>query len=147
MVVRTVASIVGDRVCAEELAQDAFAVMLVRCSRVRRYDRPGAWVRRVAIRDAVRHLRRRQREMPVAEPVPRTSPPVLTSSRRLEIREAFTALTPRQRAAAVLAWVEDRPTTEVADLLGCREATVRVHLYRARAVLADHLGDVSDAQV
>ena len=44
-------------------------------------------------------------------------------------------LTPSQRAAFVLREVEGRETVEVAKVMGCSEATVRNHVFQARAVL------------
>ena len=58
-VVRTVLPIVGELADAEAVTQDAFLKAVMRWGRIRRYDRPGAWVRRVAIRDAVRVAERR----------------------------------------------------------------------------------------
>jgi RNA polymerase sigma-70 factor (ECF subfamily) len=49
--------ILHDRQRAEDITQDAF-IQLYSHWRVSRYERPGAWVRRVAIRLAVRHQNR-----------------------------------------------------------------------------------------
>lgn len=138
-VVATVCRITDDRAVAEDIAQEAFAKALVRWRRVGRYDRPGAWVRRVAIRDAVRAANRARRTgpLPVEPPWPAT-PAVLDDPALLA---AVRALPGNQRASIVLHYLEGRPTGEVADLLGCGEATVRVHLRRARARLAQALTD------
>src|SRR5262249_28140459 len=49
--------------------------------------------------------------------------------------EAVERLSPQQRAALVLQIQEEMPTPEIAAVLGCSEATVRVHLHRALAGL------------
>jgi DNA-directed RNA polymerase specialized sigma24 family protein len=57
-------AVTGDLAEAENVLQEAYARAFVRWSRVRGYDRPEAWVRRVAINLAVmvdRSLRRRAR--------------------------------------------------------------------------------------
>jgi RNA polymerase sigma factor (sigma-70 family) len=46
-----------------------------------------------------------------------------------------------QRAAVVLCYFEDLPLSEIADILRCSDATVRVHLHRARKRLAELLGE------
>lgn len=53
-VVRTVYLVVRDHGRAEELAQEAFVQLLMHWKKVSGYDRPEAWVRRVAIRLAIR---------------------------------------------------------------------------------------------
>jgi RNA polymerase sigma-70 factor (ECF subfamily) len=60
-VIRSVYLIVHDREQARDIAQDAFAELFSRWRRITRYDRPDAWIRRVAIRMAVRALRRERR--------------------------------------------------------------------------------------
>src|SRR3954454_5179251 len=57
-VVRVVHGVLGDRARAEEVAQEAFVRLYQRWARVSTYDRPDAWVRRVAVRLAVRVARR-----------------------------------------------------------------------------------------
>jgi DNA-directed RNA polymerase specialized sigma24 family protein len=49
-VVRTVYLVLHDYSRSEEIAQDAFVQLLRHWNKVRRYEAPGAWVRRVAIR-------------------------------------------------------------------------------------------------
>src|SRR5688572_2030618 len=66
-VVRTVYLMLGDRSAAEDAAQEAFVRMYARWRRIRRYDRPGAWVRRVAIRLASRSRARAGRVASLAD--------------------------------------------------------------------------------
>ncbi|MBA2634710.1 MAG: sigma-70 family RNA polymerase sigma factor [Chloroflexi bacterium] len=47
---------------------------------------------------------------------------------------------PRQRAVVALFYYEDRPLTEIAELLGCSHSTAKVHLFKARRRLAGLLG-------
>lgn len=60
-----------------------------------------------------------------------------------EVNEIFAQLarmlSPSQRAAFLLREVEGLPTAEVAQILGCSEATVRNHVFQARVVLRREL--------
>ena len=57
-VVRTAFLIVRNLQRAEDVAQDAFVQLYQHWGKVSRYERPEAWVRRVAIRLAVREVKR-----------------------------------------------------------------------------------------
>jgi len=59
----------------------------------------------------------------------------------LDVLRAVAKLPGTQRAAIVLFYLEDRPVAEVADSLGCSDATARVHLHRGRKRLAELLGE------
>jgi len=139
---RTVYLIVHDRSVAEEIAQDAFLKLLQKWSTVADYERPEAWVRKVAVRMAVRHVGRErmrpgreQRSMPrLAEEPAAPDPDVLRAVRQLA---------PMQRAAVVLFYWEDRPVVEIARTLQVSESTVKQHLHRARI----HLAAVLDEEV
>jgi hypothetical protein len=56
--VRTLTLIVHNRTAAEDLAQDAFVQLLRHWRRISGYEAPGAWLRRVAVRMAVREASR-----------------------------------------------------------------------------------------
>ncbi len=131
-ILRAAYLVTGNQAIAAEVAQDAFAQAIVHWDKIRHYDRPGAWIRRVAIRQAVRIRRRDGRryklmiEASVTKPQRRSSDP----SDRLEA--ALGVLTPKQRAMIVLHYFDDLPVNEAAEILGCRPATASVHLHRAR---------------
>jgi RNA polymerase sigma-70 factor, ECF subfamily len=148
-VVRVVAPIVGSVADAEAVAQDAFAKAYVRWRRIGGYDRPGAWVRRVAIRDAVRFAARGYRAATAATRAAASAPPAGdptdSVATRVDLGRLLGRLPARQRACVVLHHLADWPVRDVADALGCSEATVRVHLHRARGALAAALrNDVAE---
>jgi RNA polymerase sigma-70 factor (ECF subfamily) len=139
-VVRTVYLILRDQARAEDVAQDAFVRLYRDWDRISGYERPDAWVRRVAIRLAMRGRRRdelwaaiRQRLARPPEPPP--------DGMRIDLAEALTHLTRSQRAAIALFYYEDRPVEEIARLLGCTASTARVHLLHGRRRLAMLLGE------
>ena len=137
-VLRTVQLILGDRQAAEDATQEAFYRLLVHWKKVSQYERPGAWVRRVAIRIATRARRNLWRD--TAEPS--SAPNELGGS--VDLRLALRALSPAQRAAVVLFYYEDRPVGEVASLMACSDGAVKTHLHRARKHLAEVLGEELD---
>ena len=135
-------ALTGDRQRAEDLAQEALAKAQRDWERVRSLDRPGAWVRRVALNASSNVRRRRGREIaalqrlasvPAAGEVPAAADP--------ELWRLVRRLPEQQRWAVALHYVEDRPVAEVANVLGCSEGTVKTHLSRARATLARQLDD------
>ena len=139
-ITRTAYLIVGDWEVAREIAQDAFVQVLRHWKKVQEMESPGGWVRRVAIRDAVRSRHRDARRRSL---VSSTSPALVGESiiGAPDIREALLALPRQQRAVIALFYLEDRPVAEIATPLGCSEGTVKTHLSRGRAALADRLGE------
>lgn len=133
-------AVCGDRQHAEDLAQDALAAAQRDWDRIAGYDKPGAWVRRVALNASSNARRRQRREsaglrrVGVGEPVtvPGTSDDALW---RLVRR-----LPEQQRWAVALHYVEDRSVADIAEVLHCSQGTVKTHLSRARATLARQLG-------
>jgi RNA polymerase sigma-70 factor, ECF subfamily len=68
---------------------------------------------------------------PVTDPVDKLS----AESTMKDLGAAVDRLAPRQRAAVLLRVQEDMATYDIARVLKCSEATVRVHLHRALATL------------
>lgn len=62
---------------------------------------------------------------------------------RKEIEKVFdevsTSLSPKQKTIFVMNQMEDLPSAEIAKILGCRESTVRNHLFNARKLMQRHL--------
>jgi DNA-directed RNA polymerase specialized sigma24 family protein len=140
-VLRTITLMLRDQPRAEEVSQDAFLKLLQGWPKISRYERPAAWVRRVAVRLAMRSIQRdrvwglvRGSLLP-SEPAPPS---------RFDVDGAIRRLPASQRAAIVLHYYEDRPLAEVAMILGCAEATARVHLHRGRNRMRELLGEDDD---
>ena len=139
-VASTIHHIVGDRARAEEVTQDAFLELLRHWDKVRDYDRPDMWVRRVAIRKAQRERSRSWRRSELerslaavdAHEPPTPAPEVLHAVRRLA---------PKQRAVVVLFYFEDRPMAEITEIVGCSVSTGWSQLHNARRHLAAALAE------
>jgi RNA polymerase sigma factor (sigma-70 family) len=145
--VRTLWFVVHDHELAQEIAQDAFIELHRQWRKVRSYDRPDLWVRRVALRkaqrEAARSGRRRRAERSL-QSVGQAPPVELPDP---ELRAALLQLPVMQRAVVALFYLEDRPMEEVADLLACRPSTGFVHLHRARRRLAELLSESVSEEV
>jgi DNA-directed RNA polymerase specialized sigma24 family protein len=137
-VVRTIHLIVHDQPRAEDIAQDAFLRLLQNWSKISSYERPEAWVRRVAIRIAMRGRRRDQLWTAIRVKLLPAPPP---GPMDFDVIAAIRRLPTSQRAAIALFYYEDRPVAEIAAILGCTESTARVHLHHGRRRLATLLGE------
>lgn len=128
---------------AADVAQEAFVRANARWSRVRTMDRPGAWVRRVALNLTLDHHRKAQRR--------RRINPLLATESRVELvpedrdlADAVAELPAAQRLAVVLHYLLDMRVAEVAFELGIAEGTVKANLHRARSTLRRRLEVVND---
>lgn len=133
------ASITGDALFAEDLAQEAMAKAHQQWSTVQRLDKPGAWVRRVLINLALSRRRRAARE---AKALLRLRPPLIPtfpSEPHSPVLELLDDLPARQRAVVSLHYIDDRSVADVAEIVGIAPATVRTQLERARQTLRSRL--------
>jgi len=121
---RALVGYAGDREIADDAVAEAFARALRDQTSIHDLR---AWIWRVAFRLAAAELRRRARPDDVD-----VSLPADPSSDAADLVAALRRLPERQRMAVVLHDYADRPTDEVAAILGCSTATVHVHLSRGR---------------
>jgi RNA polymerase sigma-70 factor (ECF subfamily) len=137
-VVRTVFLILHDRQLAEDITQDAFVQLYAHWNKVSNYERPDAWVRRVAIRMAIRQLKReRMRSVLERE----TGSPSIQPTVDVDLLRAMRELPVTQQVVVVLFYFEDRPIAEIEHILGTSEGAVKMALSRARRRLAELLGE------
>src|SRR4051812_45258105 len=112
---------------------------------------PNTWIYRIASNLAIDHLRsRRSRELS-HEPVRQHLRQVADASSSHDLaglqhsevaaifRELSAGLSEKQRMVFLLREMEGLSSPEVAGILGCRESTVRNHLFNARKVLRREL--------
>jgi RNA polymerase sigma factor (sigma-70 family) len=134
---RSLVAFTADRELASDAMAEAFAQALGRGDAVEAADR---WVWRAAFRIARGELRDRRRsgDASARERFAEMPEPVA------DLVAALRTLSPNQRAAVVLRFYADLSTREVARVLGCSQATVRVHLAQARRRLRPLLEENDD---
>ena len=143
--VRTVAVVVGSADAAADAVQDAFVQASRHWARVRTYDDPAAWLRRVALHRALNQRRGRQRRDAALPRLATLRPVVEDAEPAFDFDAALRRLPRRQRAVVALFYVADLPVAEIATVLGIAEGTVKSHLHDARRALAPQL-EVDDGR-
>jgi RNA polymerase sigma-70 factor (ECF subfamily) len=136
----------GDRAVAEDLAQDALLQAHRNWATVVTLERPGTWVRRVALNRSSNEGRRRRRERAAlsrlrADVHHEVAIPTADDQLWARVR----ALPAAQRDATIMRYVDDLPLADIAAVLGCSDGTVKTHLQRARRTLAAHLSSDTEA--
>jgi RNA polymerase sigma-70 factor (ECF subfamily) len=135
--------VTGELHDAEDAVQEALTRAAARWARLREYEVPEAWVRRVAMNLARDGFRRARRRLAVAvrlRPAD-ADPPTLDG---LAVTAALRALPLAQRKAVVLHHLLDLPVDRVAVELGVPVGTVKSRLARARRALAASLDPERD---
>ncbi len=122
---RSLVAFTGDREAASDAMAEAFAQALGRGDALREPDR---WIWRASFRIAAGELSRRRRD---AAEAPREAAGDMPEP-VADLVRALATLSPNQRAAAILHLYADLPTRDVARILGCSQATVRVHVSQAK---------------
>ena len=121
----------GDGCDPEDAAQEAFARAFQKWHAISRLDRPATWVFVVAVREARRQQRRRNR-VPSGSPwEPEHLDPSTGIASRLTVVAALGQLAPRQRLAITLRYYSDLPVKQIAKAMQCREGTVKATLHAA----------------
>lgn len=112
---------------------------------------PNTWIFRICTNLAIDQLRSRQTRERGQEPVRTHLRQVASGSQKEELaqlqqkevlrifHELAEGLSERQRAVFVLREVEGLSSQEVAEVIGCRESTVRNHLFNARKILREEV--------
>jgi RNA polymerase sigma-70 factor (sigma-E family) len=118
----------GDRALAEDLVQEAFLRFVGRLHFVRDPEAFEGYLRRTIVNLSKNHFRRKavERSFLAREAAGASEArhdPDLSIYETM--RAALLALPVRQRAAIVFRYYEDLPEAQIADILGCRPATVR----------------------
>jgi len=119
----------GDRVAAEELAQEAFVRAYAAWERVAALDRPAGWLYTTGFNLVRRRWRDRARGRLMTAPRPPAGADDAVT--RVDVAEALATLPLNQRKAVVARHVLGWSTEETAALLGISPGALRALLHRA----------------
>ena len=131
---------------AQDVAQDVFVSLLTCGKSFRDDDHLRAWLLRATVNrcaDVYRSpWKRKVQAMPEGEPdiggvEAGPEDAALRELERTQVWRALKRLPESLRATAVLFYIEEHSVREIADIMQCRQGTVRVRLARARRQMRD----------
>jgi RNA polymerase sigma-70 factor, ECF subfamily len=138
--------LMGNYEDASDLAQEAFIRAFKKLGTFEERSRFSTWIYRITVNLAMDQHRRRKRRPTASfeahfrdgippdshgELVTTPDDPVVNEEVRNILLAALDQLTENQRTATVLKYFQHRSCKEIADIMGCAEGTVRIHLHRA----------------
>ncbi len=142
----------GDRDLSEDLVQDVFFRML----RYRHTYDPKhsftAWMYQIARNASVDHARKQKPEIPIeSAPDPVSAAPApdarIEQHRQVQLlRRALDSLPEDKREILVLSRFQNLKYEDIARILGCEPATVKVRVYRATRALGDLYFQIAGAK-
>lgn len=132
--VRLAFLLLGSQSLAEEAVQDAFARLLDRFDTV---ENPGAYVRTSTVNRCRDLLRRRKLERSALS----AAPPSSLGEDGVELLDVLAALDQNRREVIVLRFYLGHSASEIAQMLGVAEGTVRSRMQRGLEDLRRQLDD------
>jgi RNA polymerase sigma factor (sigma-70 family) len=132
---------------SQDVALDAMAIAYDRWSKISKLPYRDAWTLKMTANLALRQAKRRHRDAGLPADPLRPSDPNMAS--RLELRDALSRLSRRQREVIFLPYLADLPESEVAAVLGIDIGSVKQHASRGRQALKHDLAllDGGDGRV
>ena len=135
---RLALALTGNPHDAWDLLQETLVRMGERWDRSR-FEEPAAYARTVMTRLNIDRLRRLRRELPMLRETDDLVPDLgLTGELDAWLVDALATLTPRQRTALALRYVEDLDVRTIAERMSCSEGTVKSQLSRGTERLKQH---------
>lgn len=131
-IVRLLTGMTGDWASAEDLAQESFLQAFRRLDQLRDVTAFYPWVRRLAMRLALRSLRGRREISSEQATEPEAPDSIASTETRLAVHAVLADLAPDLRAALVLRELEGLDYAEIAAALDIPIGTVRSRLFTAR---------------
>ncbi|MFP3949121.1 MAG: RNA polymerase sigma factor [Longimicrobiales bacterium] len=134
--------IAGDEHAAQDCAQEAWIRAIEALPSFRGDARFSTWLHRIAVNEALQHVRKDKRREKRREPMPRVipvepTPPDVLLEERLE--RALDQLPGGMRQVLTLHDVEGHTHREIGEMLGIAEGTSKSQLSKARAKMRDIL--------
>jgi RNA polymerase sigma-70 factor (ECF subfamily) len=146
-VLNTAGRILGDAEQAQDVHQEVFLAIWKRWHKYNGRTNWNAYLYRVTVRKAIEFARRSRAEQSVRQQrqcsgdAEKPDELLRTAEFQRKLAERLAGLPKRQADAFVLSRIEGLAAGQIAEIMGCSQRTVRVHLHRAVKRLARELGD------
>jgi RNA polymerase sigma factor (sigma-70 family) len=145
-VLSTAMRILGNNEKALDVHQEVFLAIWKRWHKYNGRTNWNAYLYRAAVRKSIELVKQSRAERSVQQPQPGTSKdlpdgPLRTAELQQKLALSLAKLPRRQADAFVLSRIEGLKHSEIAEILGCSQQTVRVHLHRAMNRLVRQFGE------
>lgn len=128
----------GEHFIAEEISQEAFIALYQNINRFRQESTLKTYLSRIILNLWRQHLRKRYREEKLTEMLKskmkdgkNLMDEIENDNLKTKIDCAIDTLPPKQKIIFVLKHLEGLKISEIAEIVGCREGTVKAHLFKA----------------
>lgn len=129
----------GNVSLTDDLAQDTFLKAYIGLRSWQGISRFKTWLFRIAINEYYAWLRR-NRELLTDDPLQADADERVDTAgeaeARLDVERCLRVLSPNERAAVLLFYLEDKPLKEISRIMDMPEGTIKSHLSRAKAKMA-----------
>lgn len=145
-VLNTAVRILGDTHKAQDVHQEVFLGIWRRWHKYDGQTNWKAYLYRTTVRKAIRLAKRSRaerlsRQQPEYASKEKPDVPLRTTELQQKLAECLARFPKRQAEVFVLSRIEGLKAEKIAELLGCSQNTVRVHLHRAMKRLARELSN------
>jgi RNA polymerase sigma factor (sigma-70 family) len=146
LVAHMVARVIKSDVEREELCQDVFIRVLEKLGEFNFQSRLSTWIATIAYRQAINHLRKRKLllsdrddEQLIQQLVEPENPESLFSDQDMNefVLKLMEQLPPQYKVVLTLYHVDDMNYSEIGEITGMPEGTVKNYLFRARNLLKE----------
>ena len=143
MALHTAYLITGDYSYSEDVVQDTFVKVYLHCKELKNDSGFKAWMMQILVRTAYKCGRKKSRELPDDEVTQKMDTGrTLSSLEQVSMQEEAEAITQavrklpvKQRTVVVLYYYQEYQISEIAQIVGCLEGTVKSRLHTARKKL------------
>ena len=140
MALHTAYLITGDYSYSEDVVQDTFVKVYLHCKELKNDSGFKAWMMQILVRTAYKCGRKKSRELPDDEVTQKMDTGrTLSSLEQVIMQEEAEAITQavrklpvKQRTVVVLYYYQEYQISEIAQIVGCLEGTVKSRLHTAR---------------
>ena len=147
LLIRTAYLITGNKPDSEDAAQETFVKVYLHISELKNDAGLKPWMMQILVRTAYRIGKKRSREVPDEEIESLSESQTVLSPLGQMIKQeeaemifrAVEALPVKQRTVVVLYYYNELSVAEIAEMLACREGTVKSRLHTARKFLKGEL--------
>lgn len=138
--------IVGSHDDADDVVQETFIKAWNKIDYFRGDSQIGTWLHRIAVNEALDHLRREKKHLENDVELTNTSDSTTFADKYFDgdeterlLREAMNTLPEAQRAVFALKYFEDKPYKEISQILGTSEGGLKANYHYAVEKIKKHL--------